>query len=263
MSLFGPVYSPAEVVNTAVENPQRAMGQMVVNAAVDAVEQAINPSPEQKAQEERAREEQGRKDAEKREKDQQTHEEQQRLLLEAQRQQQIILESRNDPAALTTTNKAAVLGRVGPERLDDGIAFDSAAVELEAQRQRVVQEILRDDGRQDGAVAVSIPGLDGLAPEIPLKILSGAGVIRLSLQEAELAPELANDPRVDKGQFIREDVVAERDGGKRIRVRLDFADGTHVNTELDFKPAESQESEGPEVVGRIERQSPGVARVAA
>ncbi len=255
MSLFGPIFSPATIVNNAVDNPERAVGQITANAVAQAVEAAINPSPEQRAEEERARQEQAREN-QKREEDRRTQEEQSRLLLDAQRQQQLLKAAELDPTGLIVANRASVLGKIGPGELDDGIAFDAEAVELEAQRQRVIQEMLKDPERKDTSLAVNIPGTEGLVPELPLAVLSGAGVIRLSLQEA---PANTGDPAVDPQKFVRDDVVEERDDGKRIRVRLDFADGTHVNTELDFKPADDDRIEDGRVAGRIDRRAPSRA----
>lgn len=245
MNMFGPIFTPGQIIDAAVDNPQQAVAEIAINAAVDAVDQAINPSPEQRAAEERAREEQGRKEAEARAQKEQAErkaaDEQQQLAI-AQREAQRIQDAvRNENEPMPMQSRADVLARIGPAGVADGIGFDHRSVQITAEENAIIQRILAQENRPDTQLSMEIGGLDGWAPEIPPSILERTGVIRLSRQSDEdLSPELIRDTR-DKDL---------EDGSKRIPVVLEYSDGAKVRLQMDFRPEAAEEGDDATVVAK-------------
>lgn len=247
--------SPIDIVNTAIDNPEAALQQIAVNSAAQAISEAINPTPEQQAEKERAQQEQGRKDAQVREQQQKNDDQQrddQMRLEQARRDALRLEEGLQSPTAVSAgTSPAEVLKKLNEASHDDGVGFDAASVELAGEREKVVERITNMRLAASGSMEVALPGLDGFSPEIPFTIFERAGVIRLSLQDEQTLPDsIKQDPNTEFESFDRGPKVLDLPNGeKRVKVRLEYSDGTVANTELKFSP--TTEDAPAEVIGTI------------
>jgi hypothetical protein len=238
MQQFGPIFSPANVATTAIDNPEAALGKQVVNSAVSAIQEAINPTPEQQAERERAQKQEAEA-REKREKaeDQQALQQQQdlqRMRLDAQ----LIDEAVEPDTRPEFISKAEVIGRLD-QNVDDGVVgIDAQGVEMAAERQRVLQRL------DTAGIEMNVPGLDGHVPEVAFGVFANAGVIRLE----QVGQERQQNDRFDLNTADTTErdrnIRTLEDGSKLMYARLTFKDGSQVTIDLVFRPEEALDDRG-------------------
>lgn len=225
--MFGPIYSPIDVVNTAVQSPESAIQKMVVNSTVEAVQKALEPPTQE--EKEKAQQQEAKKQQEERDKQQQAD--------EARRQaDRLRLVLAGDETLTPAIGKAEALKAADHIEVNTGAGIDDVEVALAGKRQEVLSEIEKMKTGGDGKLNVNIDGLAGFAPEVPSYVLERAGVIKLSLDTR--SPGLVTNPDNEEQSFMRGGAITPLSSDEMsVRVRLDFADGTVANTEMRFRKA--------------------------